>query len=276
MIKPFRNYFTLDSKLCTLSSQSSTIYAIDDYIYEVIEIIKGIPVFLEDHLKRLNFSLNAVNIQYDVNLLVNDIELVIKANQNTDGNIKIILWNTNLEIHSMVFYEKHYYPTNEEYEEGVVVGLMNEERINPNIKKYNSKMRDAADKCINDNNFNEVLLVNNDGFITEGSRSNVFFIKNNEAFTSPAYQVLEGITRQKVISIIKNNNIIFSECEVSSDNLSTFDAVFLTGTSKKVLPVKNIYPVEKQYNVKHEFINTISTAFLKISEAYINEKRYKV
>ena len=86
----------------------------------------------------------------------------------------------------------------------------------------------------------EVLLVDNDGFIREGSRSNVFFIKGQAVITPPAKMVLDGITRQKVISILDSSCCTFREEAVALSQLGQFDTVMLTGTSPKVLPISRI------------------------------------
>jgi len=86
----------------------------------------------------------------------------------------------------------------------------------------------------------EVLLVDRDGNITEGSRSNVFFVKAEVFYTAPESKVLVGITRQKVIECLRQLNFKLVEKSVSAVEISQFDAAFLTGTSPKVLPVNSI------------------------------------
>ncbi|NJK84810.1 MAG: aminotransferase class IV [Bacteroidales bacterium] len=84
------------------------------------------------------------------------------------------------------------------------------------------------------------MLINENNCITEGSRSNIFFIKKNELFTSPDEEVLGGITRKYVIDLSKKQSVKIHFQSVSIQELKMFDAVFLTGTSPKVLPVNRI------------------------------------
>ena len=65
-------------------------------------------------------------------------------------------------------------------------------------KQEHRKMRKESDKMLY-----EVLLVNRDGVITEGSRSNVFFIKSGEVYTPPTDAVLPGVTRTMIIRILE-------------------------------------------------------------------------
>ena len=102
------------------------------------------------------------------------------------------------------------------------------------------ELRDATNKAIREGDLYEVLLVNRDGIITEGSRSNVFFIKNGEVYTSPTDAVLPGVTRTIIIRIIEEAGIPLHYCAVKQDELSGFDAAFISGTSPKVLPIAYI------------------------------------
>jgi branched-chain amino acid aminotransferase len=93
-----------------------------------------------------------------------------------------------------------------------------------------------------------VLLVDRNGQITEGSRSNVFFIKDGEVFTAPADKVLLGVTRSKIIEIIKGMGVRLHEEAVSAGDIGSFDAAFISGTSPKVLPIASTGSTEFDVN----------------------------
>ena len=101
-------------------------------------------------------------------------------------------------------------------------------------------LRDATDAAIRAHDLYEVLLVDNGGQITEGSRSNVFFIKKGEVYTSPLHQVLPGVTRGKIIEIIKSKGIPIHEVPILASDIASFDAAFISGTSPKVLPISQV------------------------------------
>ena len=84
-----------------------------------------------------------------------------------------------------------------------------------------------------------MLLVDRNGQITEGSRSNVFFIKDGEVFTAPAEKVLLGVTRSKIIEIIRSMGVVLHEEAVDAGDIGSFDAAFISGTSPKVLPISS-------------------------------------
>jgi branched-chain amino acid aminotransferase len=128
------------------------------------------------------------------------------------------------------------YPTNEQYETGVKGILYFAERKNPEAKMINHKLRSSIyHKLILEGAY-EALLVNENKCITEGSRSNIFFVKNDTLVTAPDNVILNGITRKHILNICTENDIrVIFKC-VSLEELPEYDAVLMTGTSPMVLP----------------------------------------
>ena len=130
-------------------------------------------------------------------------------------------------------------------------------------------MRGESLKRIADNSVYEVLLVNEAGYITEGSRSNVFFVKKNKVFTPPTEDVLQGVTRQKIIESIEKQNIEFAMENIAFNDISNFESVFISGTSRRVLPVKSILETNINYNVNNDLLRFIEKEFLNVTNLYI-------
>jgi len=116
----------------------------------------------------------------------------------------------------------------------------------------------------------EVLLVDRDGKITEGSRTNVVFVKGDEFYTAPASMVLEGITRKKVLDCLIYLGFSFVEEAVSVDKISDFDAVFLTGTSPKILPVMSIG--DRVFDVNNKAIIRLIDSYNLMIQNYIRKE----
>ncbi len=276
MFEPIHNFFILDNKLHTKRSNMCVLSPPKNHIYEVFRVIRGVPLFIEDHLKRLAFSAKSLQMSVDADIVLKDIETLIRVNSKPDGNIKIIIWKDVLGQHILIFYISHQYPSSEEMANGVIVGVLRKERSNPNVKLFDNEMRGEASKRIADNSVYEVLLVNEAGYITEGSRSNVFFVKNNKVFTPPTEDVLQGVTRQKIIEIIEKQNIKFVMENIAFNDISNFESVFISGTSRRVLPVKSILDTNINYNVNNDLLRLIEKEFLNVTnlyiENYINQK----
>ena len=76
-------------------------------------------------------------------------------------------------------------------------------------------------------------MLDTDGYISEGTGENIFIVRNNKIKTTPITSVLEGITRDCVIEIAKNNNFEVIEQKFTRDELYIADEVFLSGTAAK-------------------------------------------
>jgi len=208
-----------------------------------------------------------------MNAIQLDVKKLMQLNGFATGNIKIIVWQHETTIHTMILYDNHLYPSSEQFMNGIRIGTMQHIRKDPNVKLFDAEMRNIAQSKINEQDFYEILLVTPDGYITEGSRSNIFFIQSDTIITPPSDQVLEGVTRKKVISLIKDNSMHFSERKVHLNELPEFDSIFLTGTSRRVLPVHTIDPFAKQYNTNHQLIRDLQNRFLQLCENYIKSKK---
>jgi branched-chain amino acid aminotransferase len=244
-------------------------FSSDQTVYEVLRIIQGVPIFLEDHFIRLQNSLKSQGIEIDMSL--NEFNLkfaeLIFANSASEGNVKFVFQATKNEKRWALFFIPHLYPTEKDYQEGVSIDLLFDERENPNSKFIQNKIRVRADQMISEQNLYEVLLVNRDGQITEGSRSNVFFVKDEVFYTAPASKVLVGITRQKVLECLNYLGYETVEKCVEANEISRYDAVFLSGTSPKVLPVKSIG--NQKFNTQLFFMNRLMKCYDNRIDNYI-------
>jgi len=227
-----------------LPEQSLNLYTQDKYLafYEVVRIINRIPIFYEDHYSRLKSSLGKSNYELDLSRknLKEQIIKVCELNKLSDCNVKLIVLQHEDEQVVLIFINKFYYPTKHEYDDGVACCTINIKRSNPNIKMIHTDYIKEIKAVTAKNKVFEVLLVNENGRITEGGKSNVFFVKGNKIFTSPEDYILMGITRQYVIAVCTKLGYEVIETLIGLDLLSSFDSVFITGTSIGVLPVKTI------------------------------------
>ena len=89
--------------------------------------------------------------------------------------------------------------------------------------------------------FDEALLLNSNGKVSEASGMNLFIVRNNELITPSVDQdILEGITRASVIELAQSMGINVIERAVDKTELFIADEVFLTGTAAKITPIKKI------------------------------------
>lgn len=211
-------------------------------VYEVIRIIDGVPLFMEDHYQRLLNSAEAQGLQLEFTqeYILDQINRLLEINGKSNCNVKIIIYSEDTGQGFVCYISKSYYPDIETVKRGVPVSLIRLEREKPNVKILNTQYNLKVRSKIEADGVFEVLLVNGNGKITEGSRSNVFFVKGEKVFTAPASHVLKGITRKYVFDVCKSIGVEIIEELVDENSLSNFDGVFLSGTSIKVLPVSRV------------------------------------
>ena len=106
-----------------------------------------------------------------------------------------VLRVTPTGIEQYVYQIKHSYPSEEAYQHGVDTVTCHAVRENAEVKYVNSELREMTNKIIQEQGVSEVLLIDQDNCVTEGSRSNVFFIRDNVFYTAPLPHVLPGTSR---------------------------------------------------------------------------------
>jgi len=88
--------------------------------------------------------------------------------------------------------------------------------------------------------YDEALLLDTDGYVSEGSGENIFIVKDGILKTTPLTSVLRGITRDSVIKIAKDKGIVVLEGRFSRDELYTADEAFFTGTAAEITPIREV------------------------------------
>lgn len=243
-------------------------------IYEVIRVMSGVPLFLEKHMDRLEASANLIgcSLGKTASKISADIHKLIEVNGKPEKNIKIVVYNLEgPEINYRISFIKSSYPEPQDYERGIHTILFEAERKNPNAKIINQSFKEAVAAELEKSHAYEALLVNKNGEITEGSRSNVFFIKGDKVYTSPKGSVLIGITRSSVFELCKSLSIEIIEKPISTAFLEDIDGLFISGTSPKLLPVKSIG--NTSYDSSHNpVIRKLMRAYDEMIEKYISHR----
>ena len=89
--------------------------------------------------------------------------------------------------------------------------------------------------------YDEAIMLNNKGHVAEGSAENIFVVKNGKITTPPlSADILNGITRDSAIKMIKSNGKKISEKNITVKNLLSADEIFMTGTAAEVKSVTRV------------------------------------
>tara|TARA_B100000287_G_scaffold192206_1_gene181372 strand:+ start:3578 stop:4492 length:915 start_codon:yes stop_codon:yes gene_type:complete len=113
--------------------------------------------------------------------------------------------------------------------------------------------------------FDEALLLNSQGKVSEASGMNLFIVRNNKLITPGVDQdILEGITRASVIELAKDLGIEVIERPVDKTELLISDEVFLTGTAAKITPIKRIESTDLSSH--RPIMNKLKNKLIEITE----------
>ena len=241
-----------------------------DIYYEVIRLIDGKALFLQDHLNRLQKSLSGSGLIFPGNeVIVKNLCLLKEHNDFSVGNIRICLQRTGPASSRLLCYFVPYiYPEVCMYLSGVQLVTYPHVRPNPGIKKWDNQFRISVNQYIREYGVYEVLLLNHKKQITEGSRSNLFFLDgNNRLVTPPEEDVLPGITRRYVLEICNNRGLEVEQRPIYLQELSEMEASFISGTSPKVLPVWQIDGY--QFKANHPALKMIMEEFDTMMEQHL-------
>jgi len=153
----------------------------------------------------------------------------------------------NLKVHAMVAaWEWGSYLGAENMEKGIRVKTSSFTRHHVNITMCKAK---ANGNYINsmlalrealDSGAEEALLLDNEGYVAEGSGENVFIIRDNQILTPELTSCLEGITRDTIFTLAEELGYTIREKRITRDEVYVADEAFFTGTAAEVVPIREL------------------------------------
>ncbi len=236
-----------------------------DGLYESVRIFKGKPLFLREHLQRLNKGLTFLQFSFDAdrfnNILRDEIDRLIDINNITShGRIRIHIYRSGtgalkpLDDHPYFLMEGYSLkPDYYDYNATVFLSLIDYKAI-PLSFGLISGFRTAsalpyimAAKFAHAREVDDVVLYGNK-YIAETSQSNIFVVKRQKVYT-PSLETgcINGIMRNQIIQLCENLKIPIIEKKFTSKFLRNADEVFLTNTLRGITGVKSYNGYE--YNI---------------------------
>jgi len=236
-----------------------------DGIYETMLVYDGVIFKLDEHLLRLyrSASLIGLTIPLEIDRLKIALYETLIANALKNAYVRLTVSRgygsigldpelcSNPTIVIMVQESKEYPKTL--YEKGIHIIISEtrrnlKEAINPLIKSLNFLNNILAKIEAIKRDAYEAIMLNALNHLTEGTISNVFFVKNNILCTpSVECGILDGITRGTVLDLAVRENVKVKEGEFAKEDIYAATEVFITNTSLEVMPVSKvddtIYPV---------------------------------
>ena len=153
----------------------------------------------------------------------------------------------NLKVHVMVAaWAWGSYLGKEGLEKGIRIKTSSFTRHHVNITMCKAKANGnymnsmlALQEALNDG-YDEALLLDNEGYVAEGSCENIFIVRYNIIYTPDLTSALEGITRETIVQFARENKLPVKEKRITRDEVYVADEAFFTGTAAEVTPIREL------------------------------------
>ena len=220
---------------------------------------KGTAIFrLREHSERFLNSAHilGMKIPHDIDTLIQAQIDVVSQNKLSSGYIRPIAFYgsealgiaaKNLSVHvAIAAWSWGTYLGQDALEKGIRVKTSSFTRHHVNITMCKAKATSSYANSILAHNeaaqdgYDEALLLDVDGFVTEGSGENIFIVRKGKLYTPDLTSALDGITRDTLIQFATEIGIPVIEKRITRDEVYTADEAFFTGTAAEVTPIREL------------------------------------
>lgn len=221
---------------------------------------KGPAVFrLKDHIKRLfnSAKIYFMHINYSEEELCNAVKETIRANNLSACYIRPLVYRGYGEMGlnplkcpvevAIACWPWGTYLGEDALKNGIRAKISSIQRISCNACPPNAKTTGqyinsilAKIEAIN-SGYEEAIMLDSRGMVSEGTGENIFIVKNNVLYTPPLHaSILPGITRDTIITIARDLKYDVLETDITRGMLYACDEAFVTGTAAEVTPIREI------------------------------------
>ncbi len=221
--------------------------------------VDGTAIFrLKEHTQRLYNSAKIfqMTIPYDMETLMEAQKEVVRANQLESCYLRPLAWigsekmgvsargNT---IHvGIAAWPWGAYLGEDGIKRGIRVKTSSFTRHHVNVSMVRAKASGyyinsiLANQEVTAEGYDEALLLDTEGYVSEGAGENVFIIKNGKIYTPDLASCLDGITRDAVVTMARDLGIEVIEKRITRDEVYCADEAFFTGTAAEITPIREL------------------------------------
>lgn len=240
-------------------------------VYTTFRTFEGDKILsLQDQINRLEQSaiLVGCSIHIEINSLREMLRKMVSPYPSQEKRVRI---SVDLKTDALyLLIEPLQTPGKSQYTQGVRVKTVPHQRQNPKAKQTQFIEIAHAIRKQHPNGVNDLLMVDDDGFILEGLNSNFFAVRNAEIFTADE-NVLSGITRETVLKVIHQLGITVHLTPVHVKELGNVEEAFLTSASRSVLPIAQIDRFKLEGSVPGPITTAIREAYWKYVTAQLED-----
>jgi branched-chain amino acid aminotransferase len=221
--------------------------------------VDGTAIFrLREHTQRLfnSAKIFQMAIPFDMETLIEAQKEVVRANQLESCYLRPLVWigsekmgvsargNT---IHvGIAAWPWGAYLGEEGLKRGIRVKTSSFTRHHVNVSMVRAKASGyyinsiLANQEVTAEGYDEALLLDTEGYVSEGAGENVFIIKNGKIYTPDLASCLDGITRDAVLTMARDSGIEIVEKRITRDEIYCADEAFFTGTAAEITPIREL------------------------------------
>jgi len=226
-----------------------------DGVYEVIPVYAGKPFRLQQHMQRLQNSLDAVEIKnplsdqawkevfdtlYAHNCGQDDAYIYLQVTRGVMER-REHAYDAELIPTVLVMCQSHTFTILDKRTAGIKAVTLEDNRWSDcHIKSVNLLPNVLRKQQAINQGATEAILIR-EGYVIEGSASNLFIVKDEVVRTPPKTRhMLGGITRDVIIELCHANKVVLGEKEITEDELHDADEIWMTSSTKEIMPVTEL------------------------------------
>lgn len=232
-------------------------FLVGDGVFETLRVYQGVPFLVDEHLARLFASLRKVQLQipWTRDQLRAQIRLLVERNGllHGDGRLRLTVTrgpgtppSRSRGVPTVLITADPYTPLDAQvYEQGVDVRTSLHHRApHPGWQvkstSYQTHLQMRRETGVN--GAFEVLQWNTDGYLAEGSFTNIFVVDSRGLLRTPHPRegCLKGVTRGAVLSLAARRGIPTRQGKVDGETVATAREIFLTGSLVEIVPVRRL------------------------------------
>jgi branched-chain amino acid aminotransferase len=256
-----KTYVYIDGKFYPKDEAKISVYdhglLYGDGVYEAIRAYDGLIFKLKEHMDRLYESAKSIKIEISLTKeeMTNAVLETLRKNKLKEAYIRIVVTRgkgpmgvdpRNCPKPTIIIITEKREPFFGGGEKGITAIITSIRRtppwvMDPRIKSLNYLNNILARIEAIEAGAEESIMLNDRGFLAEGSTENLFLVKDGKVFTPPlTASILKGITRDAVIRIARELGFEVEERDLTMHELFNADEVFVTGTAAEIVPIVKV------------------------------------
>lgn len=216
-------------------------------VFETMRSYGGVIFALDAHLARLDQGLKTLKMKspYSTDEITHYLYSSLKTNRLKNARLRLTLWEANRRVKISIIAFPYQPYSQSKYARGFKAVFSDTRRDEHSklscIKSINYLPFILALRRAKEKGNDEAIFLNRGGYLAEGSRSNIFFVKKSKLYTPGlATGCLNGITRQVVLKVARAMKVDCKEVAVVPGALLDADEAFLTNSLVEIMPLTAI------------------------------------